>query len=474
MYQLLCYIPFTASIFPPDGIPIYGFGAMLFLTFLLTAVLWGPRRAAMIGLPKDKFQDLAILLFITGIAGARIVYMIQYRRDFPSEPLELVKSFFQIWNGGIVAYGSIFTGLLAYAVFYRVVLRRFNISGWKLADVVAPLIAFGMAVGRLGCFLNGCCWGQPMATEASIAPLGPIAPIFGKFPMIPAHSRDQVTRVASETDRMPQIRGLQTSIGFVSAPRETPLGTGDPRTFVMAVEPGSEAQQAGLEMGDRAIQLNGQPNLIIVELVGLPDAVESAVKKLSDAGGKRSIAPRQDDEFKVGRVTFDELEAYQKAITALLVPGVGVSASSFDSLTELVRDRPRGRGQLSLVVDRNGQQVTVNFTPRSVPYYPTQVYETISMLILTLLLLAFQPFRRHDGQVMVLMMLGYAMHRFLNEALRIEPTYSLGLTLSQWISVGIFTAALLMELYLRIVREPLPPGPQPLTQGAVPISPASA
>ena len=100
------------------------------------------------------------------------------------------------------------------------------------------------------------------------------------------------------------------------------------------------------------------------------------------------------------------------------------------------------------------------------PFFPTQLYETVSMLLLVFLLLAFQPFRRHDGQVVVVLMLGYAIHRFLNEAIRIEPTYALGLTLSQWISVGIFAAALVIEVYLRLTMPKLPSGEVPLSYGA--------
>ena len=70
------------------------------------------------------------------------------------------------------------------------------------------------------------------------------------------------------------------------------------------------------------------------------------------------------------------------------------------------------------------------------------------MTLLILLLLAYYSFRRHDGQLMVVLMLGYAVHRFINESLRIEPTIGLGLTLSQWGSVVIFTAAVGIELYL--------------------------
>jgi prolipoprotein diacylglyceryltransferase len=88
------------------------------------------------------------------------------------------------------------------------------------------------------------------------------------------------------------------------------------------------------------------------------------------------------------------------------------------------------------------------------------------MLLLTLLLLAFQPFRARDGEVMVVLMLGYAAHRFLNEAIRIEPTYALNMTLSQWISIGIFAAGLLLWAFLRLRLPALPPGAVPLSYGA--------
>ena len=99
---------------------------------------------------------------------------------------------------------------------------------------------------------------------------------------------------------------------------------------------------------------------------------------------------------------------------------------------------------------REGKDVALPpFAPRTVSLYPTQLYETISMVLLILVLVAYYPFRRHDGQLMVLCMMGYAIHRFVNESLRIEPTIGLGLTLSQWGSVVIFASALGMELYLR-------------------------
>ena len=132
---------------------------------------------------------------------------------------------------------------------------------------------------------------------------------------------------------------------------------------------------------------------------------------------------------------------------------------------------PRSVGtELTTTRPANPSRGVTSYTPRTVPFFPTQLYETVSMLLLVFLLLAFQPFRRHDGQVLVLLMLGYAAHRFLNEAIRIEPTYALGLTLSQWISVGIFAAGLMLDLVLRRVMPKLPPGEVPLSYGVTPVA----
>jgi prolipoprotein diacylglyceryltransferase len=462
MQQVLFHIPFTAGLFGnPAGIPVYGFGMMLFLTFVLAAMVWGPRRVAKVGLPRDRLQDLAILLFLFGIAGARIVYMIQYADQFRGQNLFL--AFFQIWNGGIVFYGSVFGGIVGYILFRRFVLRKFGVSDWKLADALAPLIAFGLAVGRIGCYLNGCCWGQPVCEECQPVPLHFVE--LGQFPLLPAHARDQVVRAAGADDRLPQIRGLQTSTGFSLAPREDRPGSGDPRSVVAAVEPGSAAARAGLQPGDRIVRVNGEENRIVVEISGAPEKVSRAVDLLKSGGGKEILRADSTDGPQASRVAFDSPTAYQAAAQKAELLTTGAYLVAHDSLWELVRDWPRGQGELALEVERGGQSLPVAFTPRTVTFFPTQLYETVSMSLLVLLLLAYQPFRRHDGQVMVLLMMGYAVHRFLNEAIRIEPTYQLGLTLSQWISIAIFLAAVGLEVYLRSTQPRLPSGELPLSHG---------
>jgi prolipoprotein diacylglyceryl transferase len=363
-------LPIFKQAFPPDGIPLYSFGAMLFVAFI-SALVWGSVRAKRIGMPATRFQDFMIVLLISGIIGARVVYMIQYSDQFRYHSIAgLALAFFKIWEGGIVFYGSVLGGVIGFGLFYWFVMRRLavHVSGWQLADAVAPLLAMGLAIGRIGCYLNGCCWGQVANEEACAVPLGA-----AHFPLLPAHARDQLV---GQSKNVP-YGYLQSSTGFAIVT--------DPRPRVVAVEVASPAEKAGVKVGDRIVKINGAD----IDPVNVLDEVTSP------------------------------------------------------------RNWPRGKGELRLTVERDGAPVTLPaFVPLTVGLYPTQLYETMSMVLLILVLVAYYPYRRHDGQLMVVVMLGYAVHRFINESLRIEPAYAGGLTLSQWGSVAILAVAVALEVYL--------------------------
>jgi len=405
---------------------------MLVVAFAF-GVFWGGARAAKVGLPQPRFQDMVLWIIIAGFVGARILYMIQYSQQFQDKSIGgLAKAFFQIWKGGIIFYGSALGGTIGYGLFYWFVLRRMNINKWQLADAVAPILALGLAIGRVGCLLNGCCWGQVANEETCPVPLGTI-----HFPLLSAHAQKQLV----ETD------GLQTSIGF-GIQRHS---SDDPRTVVAVVESGSAAAAAGVKVGDRIVSVNGQPNACILEFLGQPEKVDAALAVCQAQGGQAE--PSEAGASRPAAAAFDRLESYTKARADLTAKGLaGTILTETDSLDRLVRwDWPRGRNDIDLVVQREGKDVPLpSFTPRTVGFYPTQIYETVSMLLLMALLLAVYPFRRHDGQLMTLLMIGYALHRFINESLRIEPAVGSGLTLSQWGSVIIFTAGVAMEVCLWI------------------------
>jgi phosphatidylglycerol:prolipoprotein diacylglycerol transferase len=141
----------------PEGVPIYGYGAMLFLGFLAAAWLaaW---RATRLGWDPNVIWDVSMLVLVAGIVGARLFFVIQYRDQFDS-----LGSLLNISKGGLVYYGGVIGAVAAFAVYTR----------WKklpalaLCDLLAPSVALGLALGRIGCFLNGCCYGD--ATDSSWA-----------------------------------------------------------------------------------------------------------------------------------------------------------------------------------------------------------------------------------------------------------------------------------------------------------------
>jgi prolipoprotein diacylglyceryltransferase len=326
MYQVLFRIPIKTAWFP-DGLPVYGFGVMLFVAFVLCSWLVG-RRAEKEGVKKEYMQDLIVYLFIGGLLGARISYLVM--QENVRNLWDLIVQLPRIWDGGIILYGSLIGGFFGYLVFYFVALRRAGISTAKVADILAPAIVLGIALGRVGCFCNGCCYGQVPAVTAPVVAVS--------FPMSAAPLLDMVNR------------GQQTAAGFTIAPPDQQPVDG---IRVAQVDPASPAYQAGLRPGH------------IIEKVG-NNAVHS----------------------------FDDLNL------ALFDPNLW----------------PRGQRTLTLTV--RGELAPIVCVPGSLGLHPTQVYETISMLLLFLLLQAFYPFRTRDGQVMALLMMCYAVHRSLNELLR--------------------------------------------------------
>ena len=144
MRQILFEVPGT-------GVKVFGYGLMLFFAFLgsMNLAAWRARREK---LDPEVVYDLALYVFLGGLIGARGFYVAQYW----GVRIHSFWEIFEIWKGGIVLYGSILGGTLAFLLYRRV--RPFPLR--PMLDVIAPALAFGIAVGRLGCFLNGCCYGD--------------------------------------------------------------------------------------------------------------------------------------------------------------------------------------------------------------------------------------------------------------------------------------------------------------------------
>jgi phosphatidylglycerol:prolipoprotein diacylglycerol transferase len=139
-------------LFTLGSLPIRSYGLMIALAFL--AGIWlARRRFRTRGLDPDIVIDLAVLVILTSIAGARAAYVFVRWDYFAGDPAAV----FRIWEGGLALYGGVVVGVVVGLGF----LARRGVDIWKGADLVAPSLALGIAIGRIGCFLNGCCFGRP-------------------------------------------------------------------------------------------------------------------------------------------------------------------------------------------------------------------------------------------------------------------------------------------------------------------------
>ena len=126
---------------------------MMALAFL--AGLWtATRRARLVNVSAEIISDVTLWLLVGGIVGARTVYVTTYwQNEFADQPFSEV---FMVQHGGLVYYGGLIGAAIA-AIGY---LAWKKLPVWKIADVLAPSIALGSVFGRIGCLLNGCCYGR--------------------------------------------------------------------------------------------------------------------------------------------------------------------------------------------------------------------------------------------------------------------------------------------------------------------------
>jgi len=143
---------------------IYSYGLMLVLAFFVSTHL-ACRQAAKVGIDAEKIFNLCFYVFIAGIIGSRIFYVANNYPFYLKHPLEII----MLQRGGLAIFGGIIFG----SGFAWVFIKKNKMGLFATADLLVPFIALGQAIGRIGCLLNGCCYGK-----ASV--FGIYFPAFGK------------------------------------------------------------------------------------------------------------------------------------------------------------------------------------------------------------------------------------------------------------------------------------------------------
>jgi phosphatidylglycerol:prolipoprotein diacylglycerol transferase len=149
---VLYILPFVFD----KGLPIRGYGVMMLLA-VVSGVALAMYLARRVGLDPEIILSLAFWMFVAGIVGARIFYVIEYWEQSFKKPTlgETVITVLKFSEGGLVVYGALIAVLVAVVFF----VRKHRLPGLALADLIAPSMALGQGIGRIGCLLNGCCFG---------------------------------------------------------------------------------------------------------------------------------------------------------------------------------------------------------------------------------------------------------------------------------------------------------------------------
>lgn len=128
------------------------FGVMLAAAFLVgTWISLGEARRR--GIDETKLVNMVLVILLASVLGARAFYVFTHPAELEADPW----SFLRIWEGGLTLIGGFVAGTIAGFAY----MRRAGLPLGVTADTVTPAVALGVAIARVGCFLNGCCFGVP-------------------------------------------------------------------------------------------------------------------------------------------------------------------------------------------------------------------------------------------------------------------------------------------------------------------------
>ena len=279
----------------PAGVPIRGYGVMLLLGVIsgvALAIVRGRRR----GITDDTIVSLAFWMFVLGIVCARLFYVIEYwEREYADQALvATLLSIANIPQGGLVVYGSFFGASVAVVLFAR----KYQIPVLALADLIAPSLMLGLALGRIGCLANGCCFGSP----------NDVLPWTVRFPQ----------------DSPPYLAQLEDGswLGFT-------LEMQTDQMTIRQVRPASAAETAGLQPGDKVLSIGGRPaTRLETAYEQIANSVRAAAPleiALDDGTAIRVVPPARLPERSL---PVHPTQVYS-AINALLICGFLLAAAPF-------------------------------------------------------------------------------------------------------------------------------------------------
>lgn len=137
---------------------IRSYGVMLAIGFFV-GILWARKRAVKAGISSELVIDLSFIVLIASVIGSRFFYVIYHLDEFSNNLLDIINPFQgdSIGISGLSMMGGIILAMLSAVLFFA--MKRMN--PWPVFDAMMPMFALGLGITRVGCFLNGCCYGLP-------------------------------------------------------------------------------------------------------------------------------------------------------------------------------------------------------------------------------------------------------------------------------------------------------------------------
>lgn len=413
---------------------VHGYGLMLALGFLVGIYLarWRARRA---GEDADVVLRCGLLALVGGIVGGRIAYIIQHWSTQFAEARDPLLAMLNVSSGGLIYHGGLILAtamVIGYLVMKRLPLRRY-------LDIVAVSVMLGLAFGRAGCLLNGCCFGLPCRADW---PAGMRFPMFSK-PLVSLVGGPGGFSAESEEPSPVYAHQLRTGRVWPDERLRDPLEpqrvwpprylhgrlSNDQLTELLdeARWPGDFQALAG----DDGRIGEGQWQRARAEGGGPLRGSENWAQAVSafDRGG--------DDQLD-----FTEMREYLSSRRAGLLRRF--DADRDGRLSDSERAAANAYLQEDLWALASAQW--------SAPVKPAQLLSMIGALLVAGILQGFYRLRRREGQVFALMAMVYPVVRFFEEALRDENLHDLSrgqLTHNQVTVLVIAVAGLGMWVGLR-------------------------
>lgn len=376
---------------PGLGLQVKTYGFFLTVGFL-SAVWLAMRRAQRVHADPDRILDISFIALLFGVGGARIFYVIHYWDTGFAYQANPLLAIIDIRQGGLEFLGGLLGAILATLIY----LKWKGLSNRMYLDILAPGAMWGLAFGRLGCFFNGCCFGGLCALSGSDVPKYPWAV---QFPYgSNAHIHQWEERQVTVPAELVVTRGLGSNL-LPAATLDTPIEK-------------IERTRREVERIEQALA-KAKEN----------QADEQAVKKMT----AQLASAREQDKATRQALNLDEL-AWNMKFPSRENPQRSISQSELQQLAEECK---------------------------SLPVHPTQLYASINGFILSGLLSAVFYVRRRHGVVIGLLIVLYPISRLLEELIRTDnPHDAFGLTISQFVSLGMFLVGALY-LYLLYTKMPL-------------------